>query len=528
MDRFDYVVVGAGSAGCVLAARLSEDPDTTVCLLEAGPRDRHPFVHIPAAFPRLFGGPLDWGFETVPQERLDGRTIAWPRGRVLGGSSSINAMMWLRGTPADYDGWAEVAGPAWSYSSVLPYFRRAEAWEGGGDDARGADGPVPVSSLRDPNPLTSSFLAAARAAGVAPCPSPGGPVEEGAAETPVTQRRGRRVSAADAYLRPARHRPNLVVRTGAAATGVCFEGRRATGVAYRLGRDERVVSARREVILAAGAVGSPHLLQCSGVGPADDLRRLGIEVVADLPAVGAGLEDHLTSGIAVEANAPVTLSGATSPGALARYLLARRGLLTSNVAEAVAFVRSDPALAAPDLELVFLPVPFLDQGRTLPSAHGVTLAAVLLQPSSSGSIRLADPDPAVPPVIDPAYLTDPEGHDEAVLSHGVRLCQALLATAPLADALGAVLAPAGETGEEAVRTAVRALSQTLYHPVGTCKMGLGPDSVVDPACRVRQVEGLRVVDASVMARIVRGHTHAPTVMIAELVADLVRGRPPAS
>lgn len=527
LDAFDYVIVGAGSAGCVLAARLSEDGRASVLVLEAGPSDRHPLVHVPAAFPRLFGGRLDWDYLTVPQPGLGGRRIHWPRGRVVGGSSSLNAMMWLRGGPADYDAWASMAGPAWSWASVLPYFRRAEDWWSGPDTERGAGGPIPLRPLVDPNPLTGAFIAAAEKAGIPPSLPADGPVVEGLAMTPVTQRNGRRVSAADAYLKPALRRPTCHLRTGAVATAVRFDGRRAVGVAYRAGGVSRLVRARREVLLAGGAVASPQLLLCSGVGPGRELQALGLDVVADRPTVGTGLQDHLATGIAVATRSPVTLTGASSPGAFFRYLARRRGPLTSNVAEAVAFVRSDPAQPAPDLELVFLPVPFLDEGRRLPSEHGISLVAVLLQPASRGTVTLAHPDPSVTPRIDPAYLSDPNGADAAVLAEGVRRCLALLDTEPLAGELGELLAPAGRAGDAAVEAAVRELSQTIYHPVGTCAMGTSPDAVTDPQGRVRGVEGLRVIDASILPRMVRGHTHAPTVMVAERLADVMRGRPPA-
>ncbi|MCU1489545.1 MAG: glucose-methanol-choline oxidoreductase, partial [Acidimicrobiaceae bacterium] len=431
MERFDYVVVGAGSAGCVLAARLSEDPGNSVLLLEAGPRDRHPYVHIPAAFPQLFDGRLDWAYRTVAQAQLGDRRVFWPRGKVLGGSSSLNAMLWVRGFPADYDAWASCAGPTWSYEALLPTFLKIEDTEGAtpDDPLHGSGGPMPVSALRDPNPLTGRFLEAAEQIGMARLddPNAGG---QGASEFVVTQRRGRRVSAADAYLRPARHRQNLVVRTGAQATEIVFSGRRATGVGYRSGRSVSAVQATREVVLAAGAIGSPQLLLCSGVGRGEDLARLGIDVVADRPAVGENLQDHLTSGIAVASRRKVTLTSARTARALARYLIGRRGPLTSTVAEAMAFLSSRPGLAGPDLELVFLPVPFLDEGLRLPERHGVSLAAVLLQPESRGAVSISSPDPAVAPRIDPRYLSDRGGLDREVLAAGVRTCQRILAAPP--------------------------------------------------------------------------------------------------
>lgn len=523
-EQYDYVVVGAGSAGCALAARLSEDPGVTVLLLEAGPRDTSPLVHVPAAFPRLFKSRLDWDYQTVAQPALAGRSVYWPRGKVLGGSSSTNAMMWVRGVPADFDEWAGTAGPRWAYATVAGYFARIEDVEGASaaDPGVGRAGPIPVRKLRDPNPLTLAFLDAALRCGMAPAAQPHVGSADGFGETLVTQSGGRRASAADAYLRPARHRRNLVVRTGSHCLGVVVAEGRATGVAYRRGRAVIEVGAREEVLVAAGAVNSPQLLMCSGIGPAGTLAAAGVRPVVDSPGVGANLQDHLTAGIAISARRPVTLRGAQSPREVLRYLVSHRGMLTSSVLEAYGLVRSDDGAAEPDLEIGFAPALFLDEGLTLPRAHGVTLAAVLLRPASRGTVRIASPDPAAKPVVDPRYLSDPGGTDRAVLAAGVRLCTRIAATAPLADELGPVVAPAARDGEALVDAAISELAQTLYHPVGTCRMGVDTASVVDAELRVRGVRALRVVDASVMPTIPRGHTHAATVMIAEQAADLVR------
>ncbi len=522
--EFDVVVVGAGSAGCVLAARLSEDPRRRVLLLEAGPANRHPFIAIPAAFPRLFGSRLDWGDRTAPQPALGGRRVLFPRGRVVGGSSSINAMMWVRGMAADYDAWARVAGPGWSWDAVQPYFRRAEHAEGDGMPANGTmgrDGPLSITLPRELNPLTAAWLDAAHSLGLAEL-AQNADEHDGVAPALLTQRRGRRHSVADAYLCPARHRPNLVVRTGVLVDRVVFDGRRATGVEYLLGRRREVARARAEVVVAAGAIGSPALLLRSGLGPAATLRALGIPPVADLPAVGSNLQDHLTTGLVVESRMPVTLAAAQSLRQLVRYVLTRRGLLTSNVAEGYGYLRSDPALPAPDLELIFAPVAFLDEGLTVPSVHGMTCAAVLLQPESRGVVALQDADPASPPRIDPRYLSDERGADAATLAAGVRFCLRVLAAPPLAALAGPTIQPAETDGEELVAASLRDFAQTLYHPVGTCAMGLGRDSVLDGDLQVRGVAQLRVADASAIPRIVRGHTNAATVMLAERASDLVR------
>jgi choline dehydrogenase-like flavoprotein len=522
--EFDVVVVGGGSAGCVVASRLSEDPRRRVLLLEAGPPDRHPLIKIPAAFPRLFGSSVDWGDRTEPQPELGGRRVYFPRGRVLGGSSSINAMMWVRGLAADYDAWAAQLGEAWGWRSVLPYFHRAEAVDRGlGDDdgLYGRAGRLAVAPPRDANPLTAAWIEAARSLGL-PALRQNALDGEGVALALLTQRRGRRHSLADAYLRPARRRPNLAVRTGALVERVVVEGRRACGVAYLLGRRREVALARGEVVVAAGAVGSPLVLLRSGIGPAATLAAFGITTVADSPGVGANLQDHLTTGLVVESRLPATLAAAQSPRQLWRFLTSGTGMLTSNIAEGYGYLRSDAGVATPDLELIFAPVAFLDEGLSVPTVHGMTCAAVLLQPDSRGSVSLRSPDPAAPARIDPRYLSDERGRDATTLAEGVRFCLRVVAQPPLAGLAGAVIQPAGTTGEELVASSVRNYSQTLYHPVGTCAMGRERTSVLDPELRVRGVEGLRVADASAMPTIVRGHTNAATVMLAERASDLLR------
>jgi choline dehydrogenase len=517
---YDYVIVGAGSAGCVLANRLSADPNVRVALIEAGGSDRKQEVQIPAAFSKLFKTPRDWNFTTEPQKHLADREMYWPRGKMVGGSSSINAMMWVRGHRADYDGWQL---PGWSYAEVLPYFHRIERRVGSNyHGTYGTEGPIWIEELRDPNPLTAAFLAACSESGLTRLHELNEADNTGFSPTPVTIHKGRRFSAADGYLHPVRKRPNLDVIVGGFVERVIFDDGRATAVAFRNAAGSKTqIPVRREVILSAGAIGSPHLLLLSGIGDPDELAAAGVPLVAAAPGVGRNLQDHLSTGWIVHTPTPVTLVDAEKPKQILAYLLRRRGMLTSNVAEAVAMIHTEPGLAGPDIELIFAPVPFLDHGFTTPPGHGFTLGVILLQPASLGAVRLASPDPAVAPEIDPNYLSDPD--DLRRLVAGCWFAKEMLAKPALAEHVGQPMRPdAWPADDLELEQLMRTYAETLYHPVGTARMGSDPDSVVDEELRVRGVSGLRVVDASVMPRIVRGHTHAPTMMIAERAADLIR------
>jgi choline dehydrogenase len=508
----DYIVVGTGSSGSVLANRLSADPAVSVVVLEAGPKDKNKFIRIPAAFSKLFRSEVDWDYSTEPQKQLDGREIYWPRGKMLGGSSSMNAMMWVRGFAADYDEWGALAGHEWDFAHVSKYFAKIEA------------GPLVISPQRSPRRSTTAWLHAVRECGY-DVENPNCDAPEGFCETVVTQRRGARWSTADAYLKPALRRPNLTLQTGATATRVLFDGRRAVGVEFDQLGQRRVVRARREVVLAGGAVNSPQLLMLSGVGDPEQLATHGIDVVADVAEVGRNLMDHLAVPIGFDVSDD-SLFAAEKPLELANYLLRRRGMLTSNVGEAYGFVRSRPELDVPDLELIFAPAPFFDEGIGDPyDRHAVVMGPILVKPRSRGSITLKSADPFEKPSIDPQYLGDDAGADRAALISGLQMSARIAQSPALRGVIGRIARPLGVTSlnEEAFDAAINTCSQTLYHPVGTCRMGSDDASVVDPQLRVRGVDGLRVADASVMPAIVRGHTHAPSVMIGEKASDLIRG-----
>jgi choline dehydrogenase len=517
--NYDTIIVGAGSAGCVLTRRLSADPSHSVLLLEAGPPDKKTEIHIPAAFSKLFKTDLDWAYETVPQPNLGGRELYWPRGRMLGGCSSINAMIYIRGHRAIYDEWAAAGNRGWSYDEVLPLFKRSESFCEGESAFHGSSGPLQVSELRDPNPISRAIVEAARAHGLAANDDFNAERQEGVGFYHVTQKNGKRHSTATAFLKPVLGRENLTVETGALVTRVTFKDRRATGVEYV--RDGRVLTAEADdVVLCGGAINSPQLLMLSGVGPVAELERHGIQPVQDLPGVGANLQDHLLYVAAWESLQPVSLANAESIGALARYLLFKKGPLTSNVGEAGGFVRLDPGAPAPDLQYHFAPSWFVDHGLGNPEGHGIGIGPTLLRPASRGSIKLASADPTAHPRIDPAYFDAPE--DLEVLLAGVRLAREIAAEAPLRDFLGEEATPGSAAqSDDELRAAIRRTVETLYHPVGTCKMGGDADAVVDDRLRVHGVDGVRVADASIMPVIPNGNTNAPAIMIGEKAAELL-------
>ena len=524
--EFDYIIVGAGSAGCVLANRLSEDGKNSVLLLEAGPKDTNLWIHVPLGYGKLFKEKsVNWMYQTEPEPGLDGRTVFQPRGKVLGGSSSINGLLYVRGQHEDYDRWRQHGNSGWGYDDVLPYFKKAENQQRGADDFHGVGGPQPVSDLGHPDPLSAAFIAAAAETGIPVNPDFNGASQEGAGFFQTTTWRGRRASTAVAYLRPAKARKNLHVETSALAQRVVFDGRRAVAVVYRQAGVLRGARARKEIIVSGGAYNSPQLLQLSGVGPADLLRRHGIDVVLDAPGVGHDLQDHLQVRVVMRCAKRITLNDIVNHPvrrimAGAQYAAFRTGPLSIAAGTSGAFFKTSPRLATPDIQIHFLPFSTDKMGEKLHSFSGFSASVCQLRPESRGSLRIASADPSAPPEIRINYLSTEV--DRAANVEGLKILRKILRAPALSSYVVEEVDPGAKVStDEELLDYCRRRGSTIYHPTSTCRMGSDALAVVDQRLRLRGIEGLRVVDASIMPDLVSGNTNAAVIMIAEKASDMI-------
>ena len=525
-SEFDYVIVGAGSAGCVLANRLSADGKNSVLLLEAGPKDTNLWIHVPLGYGKLFKEKtVNWMYQTEPEPELGGRQVFQPRGKVLGGSSSINGLLYVRGQHEDYDRWRQRGNSGWGYDDVLPYFKKAENQQRGGDKYHGAGGPLSVSDLGHPDPLSAAFIDAAAETGLPVNPDFNGATQEGAGFFQTTTRGGRRASTAVAYLRPAMSRVNLRVETSALAQRLLFEGRRARAVEYRQGGVLRTARARKEILVSGGAYNSPQLLQLSGVGPAELLKQHGIDVVLDAPGVGNDLQDHLQVRLVTHCAQRITLNDILNHPvrrimAGARYAAFRTGPLTIAAGTSGAFFKTNPRLATPDVQIHFLPFSTDKMGEKMHSFSGFSASVCQLRPESRGSLRIRSADPAAPPEIRINYLATET--DRTAFIEGIKILRKILAAPALKPYVVGEVEPGPKVvSDEDILNFCRQRGSTVYHPTSTCRMGNDPLAVVDQRLRVRGIEGLRVVDASVMPDLMSGNTNAPTIMIAEKASDMI-------
>jgi choline dehydrogenase len=524
--EFDYVIVGAGSAGCVLANRLSADGKHTVLLLEAGPKDTNLWIHVPLGYGKLFKEKtVNWMYQTEPEPGLNGRTVFQPRGKVLGGSSSINGLLYVRGQHADYDRWRQHGNAGWGFDDVLPYFKKAENQQRGGDKYHGVGGPLPVSDLGHPDPLSAAFIDAAAETGLPVNPDFNGATQEGAGFFQTTTRGGRRASTAVAYLRPAKGRRNLRVETGALAQRILFDGRRARAIEYRQAGAVRTARARKEILVSSGAYNSPQLLQLSGVGPVELLQKHGIDVVFDAPGVGRDLQDHLQVRVIMRCAQSITLNDVVNNPVRKvltglQYAAFRTGPLTIAAGTSGAFFKTNPRLATPDIQIHFLPFSTDKMGEKLHSFSGFTASVCQLRPESRGSLRIRSADPTAPPEIRVNYLATEV--DRTANVEGLKILRKILRAPALRPYVIDEVDPGAEvSSDEALLNHCRQRGSTIYHPTSTCRMGNDPLAVVDQRLRVRGLDGLRVVDGSIMPDLVSGNTNAAIIMIAEKASDMI-------